>query len=124
MIMFVKYVYDHFTDFWIIWLGFLGRSDQWYKKHTFRFKVETMTTLSDRIRPKNGQIALWYNYLMFAKCVYIILVKKNIQLSKGIGQFRARSGPILSDPVIRPDPVNTRTHWNQYFERVYVFEMP
>ena len=46
---------------------------------------------------------------MFAKCVYIILVKKNIQLSKGIGQFRARSGPILSDPVIRPDPVNTRT---------------
>ena len=53
-----------------------------------------MTTLSDRIGPKNGQIALWYNYLMFAKCVYIILVKKNIQLSKGIGQFRARSGQI------------------------------
>ena len=37
--------------------------------------------------------------------------KKN-QLSKGIGQFRARSGPIRSDPVIRPDPVNTRTPTN------------
>ena len=46
---------------------------------------------------------------MFGKCVYIILVKKNIQLSKGIGQFQARSGPIRFDPVIRPDPVNTRT---------------
>ena len=35
--------------------------------------------------------------------------EKNNQLSKGIGQFRARSGQIRSDPVIRPDPVNTRT---------------
>ena len=58
MIMFVKYVYDHYTDFWIIGLGFLGHSDHIYKKHTFRFNVETMTTLSDRIGPKNGQIAL------------------------------------------------------------------
>ena len=29
------------------------------------------------------------------------LLRKNNQLSKGIGQFRARSGPIRSDPVIR-----------------------
>ena len=34
--MIVKYVYDHYTDFWIIGLGFLGRSDHWYKKHTFQ----------------------------------------------------------------------------------------
>ena len=45
MIMFVKYVYDHYNDVSIIGLGFLGRSDHWYKKYTFRFKVETMTTI-------------------------------------------------------------------------------
>ena len=41
--------------------------------------------------------AVFININIF-KCiqvvVYIILVKKKIQLSKGIGQFRARSGPI------------------------------
>ena len=38
--------------------------------------------------------------------------KEKNQLSKGIGQFQARSGPILSDPVRsgdKPDPVNTWT---------------
>ena len=34
--------------------------------------------------------------------------EKNNKLSKGIGQFRA-----LSDPVIRPGPVNTRTPGEQ-----------
>ena len=37
--MFVKYVYDHNNDVWISGLGFLGRSNHWYKKHTSRFKV-------------------------------------------------------------------------------------
>ena len=35
--------------------------------------------------------------------------KKNVLKNELNSQFRARSGPILSDPVIRPDPVNTRT---------------
>ena len=34
---------------------------------------------------------------------------KKIIKNKLFDQFLARSGPILFDPVIRPDPVNTRT---------------
>ena len=37
--MFVKYVYDHNNDVWIIGLGFLGLSDHCYKNHTSCFKV-------------------------------------------------------------------------------------
>ena len=41
--------------------------------------------------------------------IYIITNIKLIIKKELNGQFRVRSGPILSDPVIRPDPVNTRT---------------
>ena len=69
--------------------------------------------------PLSMFFAVFININIF-KCIqialntlFIILVKKKNQLSKGISQFRARSGPILSDPVIRPDPVNTQTQKNR-----------
>ena len=54
--------------------------------------------------------------------MHIILVKKNNQLSKGIGQFRAWYGPILFNPAIRPDPVNTRTHESPAFQ-LFIFQV-
>ena len=57
--------------------------------------------------------------------VYIIFYadhsckEKNNQLSKGIYQFWARFGLILSDPVIRPNRVNTRT----CFYSIYFMKM-
>ena len=46
--------------------------------------------------------------------IIYILYKHNDNFKKCFknelnSQFRARSGPIRSDPVVRPDPVNTRT---------------
>ena len=53
--MFVKYVYDHNNDVWIIGLSFSGRSNDWYKKRSSCFKSSGPE--AHRIGPKIDKIA-------------------------------------------------------------------
>ena len=53
-------------------------------------------------------------YILYKHIIIIIKCFKN-ELNS---QFRARSGPIRSDAVIRSDPVNTRTAKRRYEEKL------
>ena len=59
--MFVKYVYDHNNDVWIIGLDFPGRCNHCYKKCLSCFKSSGPE--AHRIGPKTDQIAYFFYYL-------------------------------------------------------------
>ena len=65
----------------------------------------SMVAATLKAQPDDPDIIIMIIYILNKKNHTKKIIKKN----KLFDQFRARSGLILSDPVIRPDPVNTRT---------------
>ena len=74
-------------------------------------------TLFDHFWARSGQIVAIVSDLddpdiiimnIYTYFTNIIIIKKKCFKNELNSQFRVR-GPILSDPVIRPDPVNTWT---------------
>ena len=93
----------------------------WYRRHlfhpinTFQTKDNYIITLFDHFWAPSGQIVAIVSDLDGPDIIMIIyILYKHNNYKKCFknelnSQFRVRSGPILSDPVIRPDLVNTRT---------------